>query len=382
MPDRDPTALPATVPAGALAGTTSASLPDSLRYEGLDAFRVVGVLGVVFVHVYLALGKGWLSPSVDLLLRLRACALPGVILTSFFVVTRSLLAHPDQRFAQLFARRFWRLEVPCLLWTAIYWILRDDVPQLLAGRFPPPPPATLWLSGFDHLWFLQFLMLGAVLAYPFIRLVVRCQKLRWVMVAACVSTALAYGTWIRPYLQLQTATGWVLRADTSLQIAIRQSLSFATYIPVGVAFALSADAIRGLYQRWMFHALTIAALAAALTLQLSMALPAVSRLLYSTAVFVVLLRPWRPGLLAWLEPMARYSYLIYILHPLVTRGAAMLVTRAQLRPSGAALAAASLAVFAASGLIAASLRAIMPRDGVLPVVPVRMSGGRGAVPRP
>ncbi len=273
------------------------------------------------------------------------------------------------------------LEVPCLLWTTIYWFLWDVVPPLLTGRRLLWPPATLWLSGFEHLWFLQFLMLGAVVTYPLIRLAVRYRGSRWVPVVACPSAAFAYGMWMRPHLQLHAASGWIEHTDLSLRVGIRQSIAFGTYIPVGVALALSADAIGGLYRRRAFRILTLAGLAAALVGHLWMVAPAVSRLLYSAAVFVVLLRPWRPGSLAWLEPMARYPYLIYILHPLVMQIAGVLLGWARPAPSGAALVAGSLGVFAASGLVAVSLRTIMPRDWILPLIPVRMSRSRGVAPR-
>jgi hypothetical protein len=273
-----------------------------------------------------------------------------------------------------------RLEVPCLLWTAFYWVTWDAAGPILAGRRPPWPPATLWLSGFVHLWFLQFLVVGAVVTYPFIRLIVRHQWLRWWIFSACLATAFAYGTWTRPSLQAWAASGWVGDADLSLRVAIEKTIAYATYIPVGVAIALSADAIGGLYRRRWFGILTVAVLAAAMTVHLTSAAPRISRLLYSSAVFVVLLRPWKPGALAWLGPAARYSYPIYILHSVVALGVGALVQRTNLAPSLAGLVVLSVAVFAVAGVVAASLRALLPEDWFLPLIPVRMSRRRGAAP--
>jgi len=339
------------------------------RYDGLDAFRALGIFGIVLFHVYHAGGQAW-SPSIDALMRLRACSLPIVILISFFVVTRSVLGHPDQPYARFVGRRFWRLGVPCLLWSAIYWFMWHVAGPVLRGGRPWWPPATLWLSGFEHLWFLQFLLLGAIGAFPLVRGIARHPRVRWVAAIACVAVAAAYAVWGRPSLFFLITHSWVEQADTSVRVALRQGSAHAHFVPLGVAAAIAADAIARWHARPPFRVLTIAALAVTLVVHVTRALPGVSRVLYSTALFVVLLRPWPPGSLAWLRPAVRYLYPIYIIHFALARGASGLFAAEGLTATLPGLVAASAAVFVASGFVAAALRRAVPADWFLPLIPV------------
>lgn len=345
------------------------------RYDGIDAFRALGIFGIVLFHVYHAGGQVW-SPSIDVLMRLRACSLPIVILISCFVVTRSMLRQPDQPFARFAGRRFWRLGVPCLLWTAIYWLTWHVAGRAIRHEAPLWPPVTIWLSGYEHLRFLQFLLVGALVVFPLARFVARHPRARWVSAAACVAVAAAYASWGRPSVYVYLTNSWVEQADTSLRVALRQGSAHAHFVPLGVAAALAADAIAAWYTRVSFRALTAAALAATLLIHVTGALPGVSRVLYSTSLFVVLLRPWRPGSLAWIRPAVRYSYPIYIIHFALARGASSWLASGGLTATLPGLLAASVAVFVGSGLLAAALRRAAPADWFLPLIAVGSAPAR------
>ena len=340
------------------------------RYEGLDAFRALGIFGIVLFHVYHAGGQAW-SPAIDGVMRARACSMPVVILISFFVITRSVLRDPERPFSGFVSRRFWRIGAPCLIWTAIYWAIWHVAGPVFRGGAPAWPPATLWLSGFEHLWFLQFLLVGAIGVFPLVRFVSRHPRVRWPAAAACVAAAAAYAVWGRPYVFFQITHSWIEQADTSLRVAFRQSSAHAHFVPLGVAAALAGDAIARWHARGLFQALAAAALAATFVVHMTRALPGVSRVLYSSALFLVLLGPWRPGWLAWLRPAVRYSYPIYIIHFALAWGASGWLASEGLTATLPGLLAAGVAVFVASGLLAAALRQVVPADWFLPLVPVR-----------
>jgi peptidoglycan/LPS O-acetylase OafA/YrhL len=340
------------------------------RFEGLDAFRAVGIYGVVVIHFYQVMGLAW-SPSIDLLIRLRDCAFPVVVLTSFFVLTRSLLRNPDRSFRQFVAGRFWRLEMPCVVWSALYWLMWGVLGPLAAGGRASWPPASLWLSGFVHLWFLQFLFVGSVVAYPLIRAIARRPGHRWLIAASCLAAAFAYGMWGRPYLLVPIEHGWINQADPSLRVATRQATVYTQYIPAAMAIALAADTITGLYERFRFRALSLGAVAATMAVHMSSSGPGFSRVLYSLAVFIALLQPWPRSAVAGLLPASRYAYPIYILHPAVAQVVLVpFLVWPRLTVSLASLVAGSVLVFVASGLLAAALRKVCPWDWFLPLVPV------------
>ena len=279
--------------------------PARARYDGLDVFRSLSIYGVVVIHFAQVLDLPS-TPGLELVIRLRDCSFPIIVLTSFFVMTRSLVARPNRRFGPFAANRFTRLAVPCLVWTALYWVMWEVVGPLRLGASPSWPPLTIWLTGFIHLWFLQFLFLGSVAAFPVIRFIVGRPRLNWAFAAAFAAAVAAYGLWGRQHLTEHALSVWINLADDSLRVAATKVIAWGKYIPVGIVMAFVADSIDAFYRRPVFRAATLVAAAAAMILHVSSAAPEVSRSLYSLAVFVVLLRPWPQGFLDWLRPAARY----------------------------------------------------------------------------
>ena len=345
------------------------------RYNGLDAFRSLSIFGVVVIHFSQVLRLPG-SPALEALIRLRDCSFPIIVLTSFFVMTRSIIAKPDRGFGRFAANRVTRLAVPCLIWTGVYWVLWEVAGPLWRGSSASWPPPTIWLSGYLHLWFLQFLFVGALAAYPAVRFIVRHPRLTPLYVGAFMAAAVAYGLWGRQYLSERALSVWMNQTDESLRVAAIKTGAWMRYIPVGVMIAFCADSIGTLYKSAAFRAATLAVAAAALLLHVSSAAPAVSRSMYSVAVFLVLLRPWPPGACRWLLPAARYSYPIYILHPAVAQvfAGALALGLGQVPSSLLGLIAGSVVVFSLSGITAALLRRLLPADWFLPLVPVGRSG--------
>jgi surface polysaccharide O-acyltransferase-like enzyme len=349
------------------------------RYAGLDLFRPLSIFGVVLIHFPRVLDLG-ADPAFRVMMRLRDCALPTIILTSFFVITRSLLAHPERTFSHFASNRFMRLAVPCAIWSGLYWLLWEVAGPLWRGQPALWPPLSLLLSGYAHLWFLQFLFLGSVIAYPAVRAVAHARLDRssaaGMWAAACVAVALAYWAWGRPFLTAHMAFALGEQADLHLRVAATQSIAYAKYVPLGVAVALAAGTIERLYRRPAFRVGIVLVAAAACLVHIAALAPAVSRLCYSMAVFIALLRPWPAGVLDWLRPVARLSYPIYVIHPVVAKVVITTFNRWLASPSIPGLVAGSLAVFALSAGTAVLLRTLVPLEWFLPTVAVEK--GRAA----
>jgi peptidoglycan/LPS O-acetylase OafA/YrhL len=356
------------------------AVPAPVRYESLDAFRAVSIFGVVFVHFYKELTLP-MSQDLIVLLRARDCTFPVIVLTSVFVMARSLIANPDRTFGRFAGQRFWRLAVPCLVWSSLYWVLWDAGGAWRTGAPVPWPPATLWLSGWIHLWFLPFLFACSLLAFPLVRRLPKRPEQHWITVGCLAAAAVAYGIWSRPDRCDQLVSVWFDGADSSLRIAAGQSLRYAKYIPLGIAAALAADAISRLYASRAVAVIALAGGAAAFTLHVSAAAPALSRMLYSLAIFVVLLGPWTGRALRWLKAPAKYSYAIYILHYAVAQAVLAALGRSHVAPSVAMLLAGSAATFLLSWAAAALVRRSASADWFLPLVPVESSAaGFGPLP--
>lgn len=347
--------------------------PASTRYDGLDLFRPFSVFGVVLIHFSQALVLPS-TPAFLHLVRVRDCALPIMVLTSFFVLTRALMADPRRSFARFAANRFRRLVVPCVVWTGLYWVMFEVIGPLWSGGQASWPPPTRWLSGYIHLWFLQFLFVCGVILFPVIRLVARYPWLRWMFAAGCVAAAAGYWAWSNPLVSSGAVLSLVQDPDASLRVAIRQSVVHAKYPLLGVAMALMADLLAGLYRRPAFRAAAMLVAVGALAAHVSASAPAVSRVVYSLAVFVALLRPWPPGALGWLRPVAKYSYPIYILHPALAQAVVGAFACWQVGPSLASWLAGSVVVFALSWAAAGMLRTPVPGDWFLPLVRVPERG--------
>jgi peptidoglycan/LPS O-acetylase OafA/YrhL len=343
------------------------------RYDGLDLFRPLSIFGVVLIHFPRVFDLAS-EPVFGVLIRLRDCAFPIVVLTSFFVVTRSLLANPDRTFGQFASRRLLRLAVPCAIWSALYWLMWEvagPVGRGAPGQWPPP---SLALTGYGHLWFLQFLFVGSLVAYPAVRAVMHRTRAAGpaagVWAAACAAAAAGYWMWGQPFLTAHLVPAPGEQADLSLRVAVGQSIAYAKYPILGIGAALVADVIGNLYRRPAFRAATLVVAAAACAVHVAALAPTYSRVFYSMTVFVALLRPWPPGALDWLRPAARYSYPIYILHPAVAQAVVGAFASLLAAPSIPGLIAGSIAVFALSGAAAFVLRTLAPTEWFLPIVPV------------
>lgn len=148
----------------------------SQRYEGLDVFRGFAAFGVVWLHTFLA-AAGNTADSNSLAgesiawLKLRDFSLPLIVLSSFFVLTISLLQKQESKFSSFFIKRFKRLWIPLFIWTTFYCLMWAFVMPRIFGwqYYGKLNSIDVFISGYMHLWFLQFILLGSLIVYPVLR---------------------------------------------------------------------------------------------------------------------------------------------------------------------------------------------------------------------
>src|SRR6185369_8894916 len=95
--------------------------------------RVISSFAVVFLHVCAAAG---LPGSLEWLMKFRDFALPAMIMSSFFVLTVSLVQNSEKDFGQFFNRRFTRLWIPLFIWTLFYTLSITFLVPFLMGFEP------------------------------------------------------------------------------------------------------------------------------------------------------------------------------------------------------------------------------------------------------
>jgi peptidoglycan/LPS O-acetylase OafA/YrhL len=339
-----------------------------VRYEGLDSFRVVGIYVVVLVHFQ----SDW-APQLSLgkFVELRGCAFPVILLTSFFVLSRSVLIKPQRGFGKFLMSRFKRIEIPFLIWTAIYYGLVGVIFPLRHGEAITWPSPALLLSGYMHLWFLQFIFLGSIILYPLLLFLASRKHLRWLFALSCLVASLSYAVWVRPFIGHQIQIR-MAHADPSLFVFVTQVNTFLIFVPAALTIALYADQICALYGRWTYRILSLVLVVTTMSIHLMNDSFPFTKGLYSLAVFVALLQPLPATVVNALRPVVIYSYPIYILHFMVSHLVTQkLFSGAHLEATPANVLLGSIAVFGLSLLASVLLRRLFPRDWFLPLIPVR-----------
>lgn len=354
------------------------------RYEGLDAFRPVAAFGVIVLHLGFMRDAGM---SLTWLMRLRDCALPFLVMCSFFLMARSVWRKPESEFRRFASLRFKYIGLPFFVWTFIYCAVWDVVRPLTKGAGVSWPDLTLLVSGYVHLWYLQVLLLGSLALYPLLRLAARAGRRQVALVF--IAGALCHALWLAPALDARINAYWLEQNHSRLHTLIAGANTCLLYILLAVVVALYADKIAGAYRYRSARLLSLAFVAAAMLLHCSAYTNFGTRIVYSVSLFVTLLQPVPAFLARALRPLGKYSYPIYILHFGISYVVSGAFSRAHVATSAVSLLAGSAAIFCASVLCAIFIRALFRCEWLLPLVPltavrpaVKPRHSLGAIPEP
>lgn len=174
----------------------SQAVPDGSRAPSprervplVELARVVAAIAIIWIHAVE-------SPELDRTTAMSRFAVPFFVITSLVFLGESLRRRPDQRWSEYARRRFMRLYVPFLVWSVIY-ILARAVKHLFVHDTSPLliRPNLLWAGVTEQLWFLPFLLVVLVIAFPLMRLATR-SNLAWLV--AIIGVAICFGALIIP----------------------------------------------------------------------------------------------------------------------------------------------------------------------------------------
>jgi peptidoglycan/LPS O-acetylase OafA/YrhL len=132
------------------------------RLGWLDSLRVLGIVGVVWIHCTDVL-------CLDDWERLGRFAVPFFTAASALFVFKWVSCRPQGDFRSYFIARLLRIYLPFLGWSAIYSLMK----LLGAEERPSLAISVLWTGTCTHLWFLPFLLVMNFAVYFVARTTVR-----------------------------------------------------------------------------------------------------------------------------------------------------------------------------------------------------------------
>jgi peptidoglycan/LPS O-acetylase OafA/YrhL len=157
--------------------------PPRERLPLVEVARVVAAIAIIWIHAVE-------SPQLTRTTAVARFAVPFFVITSLVFLGESLRRRPDQRWSEYARRRFMRLYVPFLVWSVIY-ILARAVKHLFVHDTSPLliRPNLLWAGVTEQLWFLPFLLVVLLIAFPLTRFAIQ-RNLGWITapvgLAVCV----------------------------------------------------------------------------------------------------------------------------------------------------------------------------------------------------
>lgn len=336
------------------------------RHEGIDLFRVIAAYGIILLHFE---EMGGHHPSHSWLIQFRDYSFPFFVMSSFFVLTISFVRNPSRNFWQFLKKRLVRIWIPFLIWTILYWSLSRVSRWVMYGETISFPSLALFVCGYAHLWYLQFIFVGSLLIEPLLRCIGRKKDRRWKLSLFCLSVGFLYPFFFEPLFHHSFHFERLFQVNEMLKVGFGGAYTYHFYIPLGVGVALLADKIVFLYHRPMFRVLSLVIIGLSMAFHFGTS-SKITREVYSLAVFVALLGPLPRISLNGIREIAKYSYGIYILHLLMLGLVEMAIRRAGIEFTMGVLFCGSGVVFGLSLLGTIMLRKLFPYEWFLPLIPV------------
>jgi len=130
------------------------------RLDTLDATRFVAAMGVIWTHALY--GWSWRQ--------LGAFSVPFFVIAAVMLVGDGLRRNPDRPWTGYVRKRFLRVYVPFLVWSIIYFMLKNVQDWVHLTHRGNPDNIGMLLFGTEfHLWFSPFIFVGTTLAFLLIR---------------------------------------------------------------------------------------------------------------------------------------------------------------------------------------------------------------------
>lgn len=272
--------------------------PITQRIPMFDAMRVIAGFSVVFMH----------TPQVGPWERIARAQRFGVALfvtAAIILLWRSLQRRPEQTFGEYAVRRCQRLGVPLILWSLIYAAFYWANQRFLGGRNDVDFGLGFLLGGAAiHLWFLPFLLVVCILAFPLLKFAARYPDMRYWLCAVLVLCAVA--SLFLPF----KFPGY----DRGVRIFLEQSLWSVPTALAGLAIAMVLPKrIPESATPFIFAIGGAVYLAACYAAYRGISTPVIQAF-KAIAVTSIALAPWSPRIVQKLAVFGTLSFGVYLVH--------------------------------------------------------------------
>lgn len=221
----------------------------------------------------------------------------------------------------------------------------------------------VFLTGYRHLWYLQFIFIGSFIVYPIISHISGYYRISRIKILLCLLIIIIYEGlyyWNKHLLTSET--------DINLQIFASQVSRCFLYIPVAVGFGLISDKIENLFKNAFYRKVSLWLAVVAMLLHVNLSAIPATQEIYGIAVFLVTLQPWRKIKFNFWQKLIAYSYGIYILHFFLVHILWFFVVNYNPKISSKTVLCVTLVVYFLSFGAAVLIRKILPVDWLIPLV--------------
>lgn len=282
------------------------------RLALLDTARVVAAMGIVWVHAST-------SAAGQLLYPLGTFGVPFYTFIALLFMARSLTRENARSLGQYVMSRFFRIYTPFLFWSAAYVSMGIAKATAKHEALPHLSWSVLYAGGFEHLWFLPFLMIVTIAGAVIVSAVKHSSAARVGVAAALIALGTAACFLKEP--------AWIARRTDDLYF---WRFAFRALPTVFWSIALALlTVLKGKLPRTTPAMATGGALLLASALLFGSIITPVPvlRSLSGLGCLIVALMPFSSSLLAPIGKLGRHSYGIYLSHVVFLRVIVLITER-------------------------------------------------------
>jgi peptidoglycan/LPS O-acetylase OafA/YrhL len=281
------------------------------RSQCLDAARFLAAAAIVWLH---AMGG---SPTWYKLANLGRFSVPFFVISAMVLIGESLRRKPESRFEKYASGRSLRIIGPLLVWSAVFVAAR-----LAKHHFQPSSPAVVFPPllffglAMKHLWFMPFILVSSLVAFPVERIMLRDRQTGRIIaiVAALAGVAACFmdGRMVVP-------------SDRGFRQDLIILWDYSEMVMPALLWGLALSPFYPQVRQWLDENPAVAGGAGILMIALLLCVTIWGRnkgLENCAGLCLLLLAcgPWHGRSLRFAAYLGRYAYGIYMTHPLFLLG--------------------------------------------------------------
>ena len=277
----------------------------SARNQTLDAARVIAALGLIWVHTT--------QSSFSRFHILGRFGTSFFVLAAIFFLFHPLGSSPRPSYGAYALKRFRRLYIPFMTWSLIYLIIRDVKRLVIHEPFLGFGWGRIMGGTSMQFWFLPFIFVACVICFPLPPLLARIGRWKYLLLPLIIAAGSYVALTPRPATpHADDVTNYFLDSAWVFTPAIFWAFALAIVYPLLPQHVRKSPllALCGI-------ALTIGCLTYLWLIRNSPhPLPSLPRTLAGVGWLLVALVPLHGRLVKLLGPLGKYSYGIFLVHPL------------------------------------------------------------------